>query len=215
MDVAVPAKSVSITTQNRAGPGHAAPGPAARGRPRGFCEARAIDIALGLFHEQGYDAVGVAALCEAIGIKPPSLYAAFGSKLGLFERVLARYAASPTARALADALTGADDPCRAVTAVLEAAASAYAVQPDRPGCLVLFAELMVREPEARTLAERHLAASRTALVERLRTLGAADADALADAIVVAMRGLSASARAGMPPDRLRASAAALARSLTA
>jgi AcrR family transcriptional regulator len=44
-----------------------------------------------LFWEQGYDATGVADLTRAMGITPPSLYAAFGSKEELFRRAVARY----------------------------------------------------------------------------------------------------------------------------
>ena len=63
-----------------------------RGRPRSFDLDQAIDIAMKLFHARGYDAVGVAELVAALGIKPPSFYAAFGSKAGLLERALERYA---------------------------------------------------------------------------------------------------------------------------
>jgi len=41
-----------------------------------------------LFHSRGYDAVSVADLTKEIGINPPSFYAAFGSKLGLYTQVL-------------------------------------------------------------------------------------------------------------------------------
>src|SRR3954449_12276579 len=62
-----------------------------RGRPRSFDLDQAIDTAIKLFHARGYDAVGVAELGEALGIKPPSFYAAFGSKAGLLKCALERY----------------------------------------------------------------------------------------------------------------------------
>ncbi|MBX4426362.1 TetR/AcrR family transcriptional regulator, partial [Mycobacterium tuberculosis] len=52
---------------------------------------QAIETAQRLFHARGYDAVSVADLTQAFGINPPSFYAAFGSKLGLYTRVLQRY----------------------------------------------------------------------------------------------------------------------------
>ena len=52
----------------------------ARGRPRGFDFERALAVAQALFHDKGYDAVGVAELTEAIGINPPSFYAASGAR---------------------------------------------------------------------------------------------------------------------------------------
>jgi AcrR family transcriptional regulator len=56
-----------------------------------------------LFWEQGYEATGVAQLSKAMGITPPSLYAAFGNKDELFRRAVQRYIAGP-ARHLRDAL---------------------------------------------------------------------------------------------------------------
>lgn len=54
------------------------------GRPRQFDPEQAIETAQHLFHSRGYDAVSVADLTKAFGINPPSFYAAFGSKLGLY-----------------------------------------------------------------------------------------------------------------------------------
>lgn len=48
-----------------------------------------------IFWQKGYDATSVADLTAALGIGPPSLYAAFGNKESLFERVLERYASGP------------------------------------------------------------------------------------------------------------------------
>jgi AcrR family transcriptional regulator len=73
------------------------------GRPRGFDEDAALEAAMRLFWEQGYDATGVADLTKAMGITPPSLYAAFGGKEELFRRAVDRYVAGP-ARHLAEAL---------------------------------------------------------------------------------------------------------------
>lgn len=63
------------------------------GRPAQFDKEIAINIAMENFWQNGYNATGVAAIVEAIGIKPSSLYAAFGSKKELFYRALDCYAA--------------------------------------------------------------------------------------------------------------------------
>src|SRR5690606_38817303 len=63
-----------------------------RGRPRRFDPEQAVAIAQQLFHARGYDAVSIAELTEALGINPPSFYAAFGNKASLYARVLDRYA---------------------------------------------------------------------------------------------------------------------------
>ncbi|MNM88937.1 HTH-type transcriptional repressor ComR [compost metagenome] len=44
-----------------------------------------------VFWELGYEAASLAALTEAMDIPPPSLYAAFGSKEGLFREALTHY----------------------------------------------------------------------------------------------------------------------------
>lgn len=62
-----------------------------RGRPRNFDKAEALDIALKLFWQHGYEGTSVAMLAEAIGVNVPSLYAAFGNKESLFLRCIERY----------------------------------------------------------------------------------------------------------------------------
>jgi TetR/AcrR family transcriptional regulator len=44
--------------------------------------------ALRLFAERGYEAVGIAELCEASGITKPTLYHYFGSKRGLLDAII-------------------------------------------------------------------------------------------------------------------------------
>nr|WP_275409576.1 TetR/AcrR family transcriptional regulator [Planotetraspora mira] len=48
-------------------------------------------VALGLFWAKGYDGTTMADLSSAMNLKPGSIYAAFGSKEGLYEKVLDRY----------------------------------------------------------------------------------------------------------------------------
>lgn len=61
------------------------------GRPRAFDEEQALEQAMRVFWEKGYDAASLCDLTSAMGINPPSLYAAFGNKEALFLRVLERY----------------------------------------------------------------------------------------------------------------------------
>ena len=64
---------------------------ATMGRPREFDLNDALDRAIEVFWRNGYEGASVAELCEAMGIKPPSLYAAFENKAGLFRHALDRY----------------------------------------------------------------------------------------------------------------------------
>lgn len=87
----------------------------ASGRPRSFDKDQALDRALDVFWRKGFEGATIADLTAAMGINPPSLYAAFGNKEALFCAALDRYGrvrtvywseaiASPTAREVAEGL---------------------------------------------------------------------------------------------------------------
>ncbi|WP_414463858.1 TetR/AcrR family transcriptional regulator [Hyphomicrobium sp. DY-1] len=63
-----------------------------KGRPREFDVEKALDKALHVFWQHGYEGASLSDLTEAMGISRPSLYAAFGNKEELFRRALDRYA---------------------------------------------------------------------------------------------------------------------------
>lgn len=67
------------------------------GRPREFSEAAALDAAMRVFWEKGYEGASLDDLTRAMGINRSSLYASFGDKEQLFKRVIARYAEGPMA----------------------------------------------------------------------------------------------------------------------
>jgi AcrR family transcriptional regulator len=62
------------------------------GRPREFDTEKALDKALDVFWRNGYEGASISELTQAMGISPPSLYAAFGNKEKLFRSALDRYA---------------------------------------------------------------------------------------------------------------------------
>ncbi|MER0238346.1 TetR/AcrR family transcriptional regulator [Fulvimarina sp. MAC8] len=66
--------------------------PRLRGRPRAFDRGAALAQATRLFWEKGYEATSISDLAQAMGIGSPSLYAAFGSKAGLYTEALRHYA---------------------------------------------------------------------------------------------------------------------------
>jgi len=63
-----------------------------RGRPRAFDADAALDRAIEVFWEHGYEGASLADLTDAMGINRPSMYAAYGNKEELFRRAVARYA---------------------------------------------------------------------------------------------------------------------------
>lgn len=68
--------------------------PRSKGRPRTFDRDKALLQALTVFWRRGYEPASVAELCLAMGINPPSLYAAFGNKAKLFLEAVAHYEAT-------------------------------------------------------------------------------------------------------------------------
>ncbi|MFH5926290.1 TetR/AcrR family transcriptional regulator [Roseomonas xinghualingensis] len=175
-----------------------------RGRPRGFDPDQAVATAQRLFHARGYDAVSVADLTEALGINPPSFYAAFGSKAGLYARAVGRYA-NAGAIPLPELLCPNRPVAESLAAVLEAAARIYAANPDAAGCLVLEGT-RCNDPAARETAR----ASNDAAADTIRRFIAArhpeEAERLTDYMNTTMAGLSAKARDGYSLDRLLATA---------
>jgi AcrR family transcriptional regulator len=84
------------------------------GRPREFDVDDALERAMRVFWERGYEGASLVDLTAAMGITKPSMYAAFGNKEQLFRRAVERYAEGPghyatlaleepTARAVAEA----------------------------------------------------------------------------------------------------------------
>ena len=61
------------------------------GRPLAFDREAALVCAMHLFWRHGYEATSIADLTRAMGITPPSLYAAFGDKRRLFLEAVERY----------------------------------------------------------------------------------------------------------------------------
>ena len=68
---------------------------AQQGRPRTFVEHEVLDAAMQVFWRHGYEASSIAQLRAATGLSSASLYGAFGSKEGLFERAIEHYIAGP------------------------------------------------------------------------------------------------------------------------
>jgi TetR/AcrR family transcriptional repressor for divergent bdcA len=175
-----------------------------RGRPRLFDPEEAVATAQQLFHARGYDAVSVADLTEALHISPPSFYAAFGSKAGLYARVLDRWngtGAIPIADILRPDLPVAD----CLAALLEEAARRYAAHPIATGCLVLEGT-RCNDPDAREAALGFNLAAEIAIRDFVSARQPKDAERVTDFVATTMAGLSAKARNGHSLDQLLATA---------
>lgn len=61
------------------------------GRPISFDKDAALEAAMLLFWERGFEGTSMADLSQAMGLNPSSIYAAFGDKHALFSLVVRRY----------------------------------------------------------------------------------------------------------------------------
>ena len=175
------------------------------GRPWSFDREKAVDTALRLFWRHGYEGVSVGDLTKEIGVAPPSLYAAFGSKADLYREALDRYEEAYGTLDLA-ALSAAPSLAEAVRTLLENAARAVTDPGRERGC-VISSGLVACHPEHAALA-RDTAARRDAMRERiaaaLRSFAAADEiRRLARHLAAVMQGMSIQARDGATPKELQ------------
>ena len=164
------------------------------GRPRSFDRDRALEVAVEQFWRQGYDATTVASLTQAMGITPPSLYAAFGDKDRLFDEATRSYLANITMN-MEQAFAGVS--VRAgLTEVVRLTAAAHTDRATPLGCFVL------TEPRLRD--ERALLRGVFAAhIERGMQAGEftpdADPEHLASFLVAVLAGMSERARDGGSP----------------
>lgn len=109
-------------------------------RPPGYERQAVLNRATDVFWQRGYAATSVNHLVTATGLKPGSLYAAFGSKKGLFLEVLGDYNAA-FLHDVEDCIATARGPLAAVRALLRRSADSTLGDSRRRGCLAVNALL--------------------------------------------------------------------------
>lgn len=165
-----------------------------------------------LFWEHGYEGVAISDLTAAMGIKAPSLYAAFGSKEELYRQSLQHYLGGMGdigVRHLAEAGSAREG----VAAVLAAAARAF-TRPGFPrGCMVGSGSLRCAEENhiAREATMALRQRSQAALHLRLRDAVRSgelpprtNVTALVDYFAAVLEGMSVQAQDGADSARLEA-----------
>jgi AcrR family transcriptional regulator len=111
------------------------------GRPREFDREAALEAALQVFWRKGYLATSMNDLCDAMGIRSPSLYAAFGSKEDLYIEAVHRYSAAAD-RLIWDHIADGPTGREGMRKVLLAAAEVLSGAAGNPsGCMVNLATI--------------------------------------------------------------------------
>lgn len=118
------------------------------GRPRTFDRDHAVEQALLLFWQHGYDATSLAQLKAGLGggISAPSFYAAFGSKEALFEECVQRYLT--TFAQVTECLWDESLPPRqAIETALRQSARMQCEEGHPKGCMVTLGMMSAPSPE--------------------------------------------------------------------
>ena len=182
-----------------------------RGRPRSFDETNALDAAVLVFWEKGYDGASIEDLTVAMGINRPSLYSTFGNKRELFVRVVDRYAATHGSRAFS-AFRMEPDNRTAVARFFEASIDCATGHGTPRGCLIKTVATQAAETDNELREKLAIMFSGTdaAIARRLRANHDGDASGTHDPIEMAQMAHSVThsimtrARAGASRDELRA-----------
>ena len=180
-----------------------------RGRPKGFIPDEALDRAVEMFWEHGYEGVDVDRIARAVNVTKPALYRAFGDKSTLLLKAVERYAITYGAPIMA-AFHAEPDIRKAVTGFCEATVN-LASGEARGGCMMAAAALgqSERVTEIRSYVAEGLTATADIFAKRFekeikagRLSRTPFAKVRGRALVDLMQGLQLRARAGIAREQL-------------
>ena len=178
------------------------------GRPRSFDRDAALTQAMLTFWRHGYESTSISDLTAAMGITPPSLYAAFGDKKRLFLESVTLYLSADPPHAMIESAPTAREAARRLLTV---SAEGVTGETTPTGCLLATSALSVSATAGDVQAElasiRHgIEATLRARFERAVDDGelpaGTDVDALAGHMMAMTQGLSTLARDGASREKL-------------
>ncbi|MCZ4674882.1 TetR family copper-responsive transcriptional repressor ComR [Citrobacter sedlakii] len=182
-----------------------------RGRPKVFDREAALDKAMTLFWQHGYEATSLSDLVEATGAKAPTLYAEFTNKEGLFRAVLDRYIARFAAKHEAQLFCEEKSVEAALEDYFTAVATCFTSKDTPAGCFMIntSATLAAASREiAHTVKSRHAMQEQTLTrflqqrQMRAEIPAQCNVQHLAEYLNCILQGMSISAREGASFDTL-------------
>ncbi|MGW2474782.1 TetR/AcrR family transcriptional regulator [Streptomyces sp. NPDC001665] len=181
-------------------------------RTKEFDPEAALQAALELFWQRGYEATSMADLVEHLGIGRASIYATFGNKHELFLKAMDRYAEGRDPLLLAE-LSQPGPALPAVRAVVRRmAGEATSLEARLQGCLITntASELAPHDPAAARRVEiswEHLETPLHSALIRAQAQGELSDDrdprALARMLLVLLQGIRVVGKASSDPARVR------------
>lgn len=181
-----------------------------RGRRRSFNTDHALDRAVHVFWEQGYEGASLPDLTSAMGINRPSMYAAFGNKKSLFCKAVDRYLEGPGGYVW-EALRETT-PKAVFESLLTGAANLLGDASHPRGCLVVQSALACGESSdpVRTYLARRRSAAEVAIRRRFEELSETkplpkhlSAASLAKYVMAIIQGMSVQSASGVKGQQIR------------
>ncbi|ELY2008210.1 TetR family copper-responsive transcriptional repressor ComR [Salmonella enterica] len=182
-----------------------------RGRPKVFDREAALDKAMTLFWQHGYEATSLADLVEATGAKAPTLYAEFTNKEGLFRAVLDRYITRFASKHEAQLFCEEKSVESALEDYFTEIAACFTSTATPAGCFMINTSATLAASSrdiARTVKSRHAMQEQTLIQflrqrqERGEIPAHCNPQALAEYINCILQGMSISAREGATFEQL-------------
>jgi len=186
------------------------------GRPREFDRDAALEAAMVLFWRKGFAATSMNDLCDAMGVRSPSLYAAFGSKEALYLEALGHYVQTQGPPVWDKLAEGATARAGVENLLIAAAESLPKSRATPAGCMAVLGAIGDEWPAAIGRVVRKVRLEMLARVRaRLETAVAkgelpasTDVDGLSRFYLGVFQGMAVQARDGATQGQLRAIAAA-------
>ena len=160
-----------------------------RGRPTVLDRDAAVEVAEQLFHEIGYDQLGVSAICDAVGVRQPALYRVFGSKAGIFKAALERYLNTSFATFLGHEIVAAKTVTELRSRILLRATQVYTSDSSRKGCMALETAVYCTDETTRRLAAAQVRKTHQAIASQAIELGCKNPAGFADGLLLVLQGL--------------------------
>lgn len=182
-----------------------------RGRPKVFDREAALDKAMTLFWQHGYEATSLSDLVEATGAKAPTLYAEFTNKEGLFRAVLDRYIARFAAKHEAQLFCEEKSVKSALEDYFTAVATCFTSKDTPAGCFMINTSATLASASrdiAHTVKSRHAMQEQTLIrfLQQRQARGEippqSNVQHLAEYLNCILQGMSISAREGASCEKL-------------